>query len=355
MSSPPGAADRIYRLLLRVYPPDYLETFGDEMHQTFREGAHEARSQGRLGLFLLRELMDVPQVLANAYWDGWKRKLQNGIQTLQEVTSSDDLPPAPPDGRGSRRQAFFEMGPFLIAGLLLIFATYLPFDGLRPGWQRDPEFLGKVILPLALPILLLGLSRGLPRWAYPFAGLLFGYQAMIAYQTSLWLFLIPMLLASVALALAAIMTDPQPALLPVPLRRIGQSLSADWTRLSFAFYGALPWVILRAFDDSHYDNRTPYLALSVLMMVIGALFYCRSRAKTIQIGALVAGLTLSIWGALLDRIFFAEGLMNWISVSSRGSAGNIWILELWLQWMIIILSPTLLLMFGRALHRKRAM
>ena len=355
MTSPPGPADRIYRLILRFYPPEYIETFGDEMHQTFREGAHEARFQGRLGWFLLRELMDVPQILANAYWYRWKRKLQNGIQILQEVTSSADLPPTPPDGRESRRQVSFEMSLFLIAGLLLILATYLPFDGLRPGWQRDPEFLGKVILPLALPILLLGLSRGLPRWAYPSAGLLLGYQALIAYQTSLWLFLIPMLLASSALALAAIMTDPQPALLPVPLRRIGQSLSVDWTRLSFVFYGAMPWVILRAFDDSHYDNRTPYLALSVLMMVIGALLYCRSHTKTIQIAALVAGLTFSIWGALLDRISLADGLMNWISVSSQGSAANVWILELWVQWTILLLSPTLLIMLGRAVHLKRAM
>jgi len=354
LSSPPDLAERIYRLVLHAYPPEYLETFGDEMHTTFLDGSNEARSQGTFGLFLLRELLDAPKVLVNAYWYWWRRKLQTGIQILQEVTSSSDLPPVPPDGRVSKRQVLFECSLFIIAGLVLILAAYSPLPGLSSGWQRDPELLGKIIVPLTLPLFLLGLVHGLPRWAYPLSGMLLGYYGLVSNQTSLWLFLIVLLFASSILALVAILTDPQPSLLPILFRRIGQSLSLDWTRLSFALYGAMPLVILMAFDDSHYNNRTPYFALSVLVMMVSALIYCRSHTKLMQMSALLAGITLSIGCAWLDRIFFANGLINWIIVSSQGTAGNSWIVILWFQWIVLLLSPALLVTLGRTINLRQA-
>jgi hypothetical protein len=209
MSSPPGLVEWIYRLILRAYPTEYIETFGDEMQDTFLVGLKEAGDRGDIVMFILRELRDIPKVLASAYWHGWKTKLQNSIQILHEVASSSDLPPAPPDGRESWRPVLWELSLFLIAGLLLIPATYLHFDGLPAGWQRNIEFMGSIILPLTVPFLLIGLARGLPRWTYPFGGLLFGYYGLAARQTSLWLFLLVMLFAASILALAAILTDPQ--------------------------------------------------------------------------------------------------------------------------------------------------
>ena len=224
MNAPPDPADRLYRLILLAYPPEYLNTFGDEMRTTFLDGADEARSQGTLVLFLLRELCDIPKVLASAYWNGWKRKAQTGIQILQEITSSSDLPPAPPDGRNSWKQVVFECSLFIITGILLITATYFPIEGVREGWQRSAEYLGKIIVPCTLPFLLLGLARGLPRWAYPFSGLLLGYYAFVSNQTALGLFLLLLLFGSTLLALAVILTNPQPTLLPILFRRIRQSV-----------------------------------------------------------------------------------------------------------------------------------
>lgn len=343
-----------YRLLLNVYPSAYRAEFADEMYDTFMEGVEEAGLQGRLGRFLLRELRDTPRALARVYWDGWMRTLQTGIQILQDVASTSDLPPAPPDGRESWRQVFWELSLFMITAILLVLITYLPFGDVNAGWQRDPELLGKVIMPLTLPFLLLGLARGLPRWAYPFGGLLLSYQLFVSYQSSMWLFLITMLLAFVTLAVVEVITNPRPGLLPLPLRRIGQSLSVDWTRLSFGLFGAMPLVIILAFDDSHSDSRTPYLAFSVLMMTVCALMYCRSREKTLQITALLAGLTFSICGAWLDKIFFAGGLVNWVTVPSAGIEELFWLLKLWGQWGLLILSPALLVLMGRAARLKRA-
>lgn len=344
----------IYRLLLNAYPPSYRVQFEDEMYDTFIEGVDEAESLGVLTSFLLREFRDMPKALIKAYWDGWRTRLQNGIQTLQDIASTSDLPPAPPDGRESWRQALFELSPFFVLAFLLVLVTYLPISGVNAGWQRDPDFLGKVITPLTLPFLLLGLARGLPRWAYPFGGLFISYQLFMSYQSGAWIFLLVLLSAFIVLAVAETLTNPQPIPLSLPLRRIGQSLSVDWTRLSFGVYGALPLVILLAFDDAHVDNRTPYLALSALMMVICALHYCRSRERTNQITALLAGLTCAICGAWLDKIHFAGGLMNWVTVPSTGIEELLWLLRLWLQWGLVILLPALFALLGRAASLKRA-
>jgi hypothetical protein len=342
-----------YRLLLHVYPAAYRAEFGNEMYATFLEGVEEAQVQRRLGLFLLRELCDTPRSLANAYWQGWMMKLQTRIQVLQDVASTSDLPPAPPDGRESWRQAFWELVPFLLTALFLVLATYLSLVEISAGWQRDTEFLGKVIMPLTLPFVLLGLALGLPRWTYPFGGLLLGYQIFVSYQSSLWLFLIGMLFAYSGLAAAAIITDPQPHRLPTLVRRVGQSLSLDWTRLSFGVFGAMPLILLLAFDDAHANDRTPYLALSVLGMVGGAFAYCRSRTPSAQITALLSGLTFSIWCAWMDKITFAGGLVGWVTVPSAGFAEMLWLLRLWLHWGVLILLPALLVLMGRVASIER--
>jgi hypothetical protein len=207
---------------------------------------------------------------------------------------------------------------------------------------------------LTLPFLLLGLTLGLPRWAYPFGGLLLSYAGLIAGQTGLWLFLTIMLLASALLFIAAILTDPQPSRLPIPIRRIGQSLSVDWTRLSFGIYGAMPLIILTAFDDAHINSRTPYFAFSVLVMIVGALIYCRSREATMQINVLLAGLTFSIWGAWLDKVSLVDGLVNWTTVTASGIESLAWMAMLWIQWAVLILSPVVLILFNRVVHLKPA-
>ena len=342
-----------YRLLLSMYPPAYRAEFGNEMYDTFAEGFAEAQAQRRLGIYLLRELRDTPRSLSNAYWQGWMMKLQTRIQVLQDVASTSDLPPAPPDGRESWRQALWELSPFLLTALFLVLATYLPFFDISAGWQRDTQFLGKVIMPLTLPFILLGLARGLPRWSYPFGGLLLGYQIFVSYQSSMWLFLIAMLCAYCMLGAAAIITDPHPSRLPIWFRRLGQSLSLDWTRLSFGVFGAMPLIVLIAFDDAHANDRTPYLVLSALGMVLSAFAYCRNRTTSAQITPLLAGLTFSIWCAWMDRITFAGGLVGWVTVPSTGLDEMFWLLRLWLEWGVLIVSPALLVMMGRAVRVKR--
>jgi hypothetical protein len=274
------------------------------------------------------------------------------MNVLQEIGSISALPPAPPDGRESWPQTFLELSLFIIAAVLLLMVTY--FNGINAGWQRAPEILGKVIPALTLPFLLLGLTLGLPRWAYPFGGLLLGYYLFVSDQASMWLFLLAMMLVFAVLAAVEVLTNPARSLLPLPLRHIVRSISVDWTRLSFGMFGAMPLVIILAFDDAYLNSRTPYLALSVLAMVICAFLYCRSRDRSLQVTVLLAGLTCAIFGAWLDRFYFAGGLINWVTVPSTGIKELLWLFRLWIQWGLIIVLPVLLALMGRVARIRRA-
>jgi hypothetical protein len=353
MNEPNQVLIFIYRRLLRLYPGSFQQEFGEEMHTIFVEAATEAAAQEAVGPFFLRELRDIPPSLVQAYWYSWTKKWQKGIKRIRNASTTTDLPPPSPDGRQAWRQVGLELSLFLVIGSLLILVTYRPFTGLPAGWQRDLGFLGQIITPLTLPFFLIGLVRGLPRWAYPFGGLLLSYQALAANQARLWPFLTATLLLSLILGAAAILTDPHPSLLPVSLRRLRQSLALDWTRLSFGIYGALPLAIMAAFDDAFVNNQTPYLACAVLAMVAGALFYSRSRQSAWQIAALLGGMTLSIGAAWLDKAAFAGGLRDGLAVPSPGTAELAWMVQLWSVYAFLILFPPLLALFSSTVRLNR--
>jgi hypothetical protein len=343
----------LYAALLRLYPRAFRAQFGEEMQSVFGEALTEAAEHGRAEVFLMREWRDALPSLAAAYAQEWMKQWREIVRRVGEVVPTADLPLPPPDGRESWRQTGLELSLFLAAGLSLMLVTYVPMAQPEAGWEHHFEMLGKVITPLTLPLFLIGLARGLPRWAYPFGGLLLSYGACAAHQSGLTLFLIVLLLASAILAGMAINTLTLLSPLPIPLRRIGQSLALDWTRLSFGVYGGMPLAIIFAFDDAHFNNRTPYMAVAALVMVAGALIYCRSRQRTWQIAALLAGTSFSIWAAWLDRVSFASGLGNWIVAPLSRAAELAWLLNLWLPWVILILTPTLLILAGRTVSPRR--
>jgi hypothetical protein len=84
------------------------------------------------------------------------------------------------------------------------------------------------------------------------------------------------------------------------------------------------------------------------------LIYCRSREKTLQITALLAGLTFSICGRVAGQDPSLQAVW-WIGSQFQPGDGQLfWLLKLWLQWGLLILSPALLVLMGRAVSLKRA-
>ncbi len=326
----------MYGRLIRLYPRRFQQTFGAEMEEVFAQVTDDAFDAGLFAGFwvALRELLHSPGPILRANFAGLGQTPSPLDLALQPAAGAAAWPD-PPDGRQSWRQAIFETLLFLLTGAALVAATYLPTVRPANGWQHDLDFLGIAVLILPLPAFLLGLALGLPRWAYPPAGLVLGYSFLAA-QTYhlLWWW------GSVALALlaAAFATAQIAARWPLParVRRLVDNLRKDWTRLSFAVYGLAPVLLLVAYDDAHTNARTPYFALSALAMLGGALGFTRSRQAGLQVGFLLLGLSCAILPAALD-------------MAQTGGAGSIfstiwlqhtaWVFRLWAAAAGLLLAP----------------
>jgi hypothetical protein len=341
----------IYRLVLMAFPLRFRIGFGDEMIAVFRVTLENAEQQGfwPLAKASLMEMYRLPPVLLRIQWFYWLKEQREANHSLvqSEGTVKSSLTVTRVDGRDSWIQAGLETGFFVTAGAILIALTYLQPNPLTPGWYRDMNLLAVFVLLLTVPVLIVGLHQNLPRWSLPLFGLLLGYCFVAAQRLDMMLMLSVASLTMLLLLFLALFVNSHIRPLPAPIQRWGSSVWPDWSRLSFGLYGCLPLIIIVAFDDSHLNNQTPFLAISVLFMVLGALTYTRIRELDWQIFALLAGMTLSLLPALLDLVANMGGITLWISDSGRlGEIG--WLIQLWLLMMALILSPVIITFFLRS-------
>jgi hypothetical protein len=345
-----------YSTFLRLYPQGFRVEFEDEMRAVFSESLEQAAREGLLSLADtgLREMRCAPLILVRVHWFSWKkRKVMGDPAAGFSSVPGSFLPPPPPDGRESWAQAGLEASPFLLVGSLLVLLTYLPFGRPVSGLLRSPGSGGTVFFLLAAAGFLFGLARGLPRWGYPFGGVLLGYGLLGAIRFDVLPLLVAFLLAFVLLAIAAAVVHSRCQPLPPALRRVWQSVRLDWSRLSWCVYGIMPLLIVFVFDDSRCNNRTPFLALSVLFMVAGGFVYIRSRGAVLQMTALLGGVSLSLCCALLDRVFLS-GLEAWLSFPGLWLAEIGWMVKLWVGVTVLIVAPFLIIPLHRALTPGRA-
>lgn len=285
----------LYARLLRLYPADFRQEYGDEMQAIFALELLENNPEQAWRL-AMRELGSAPPVLLRLHG----RRMVKRLSTPQWIGAAEGVFELPGrDGRHSWGLAGLETLFFLLWAALLVLLTYVNPDLAPAGWYRNASILGILAVLAPLPFLLLGLLRGLPRWAYPLYGLLVAYLVSSAGRYHL----LPLLAASLAAALAllvwAYLAHRQRALSPA-LTRLGGSLVFDPLRLSFAAYGAAPLLVLQAFDDGRLNDRGPYLALAALGMLMGALLYTRLKGSGPRMGALLAGLCSALLAAALD-------------------------------------------------------
>lgn len=349
--------ERLYMLAVRAFPPDFHADFSTEMADVFAERLrHQARRGVRAALALaLQELWHFPAALLRAHIYRWGRRRRRWQRWLpsRPFHTPFGTPPFDEDGRFSRPHLLLEMLPFLFSSGLLLALTYAPAGWLPPGWRSPQQTTAVWAGALPLVVLLAGLARGLPRWAYPWGGLALGQTLFAAQQQRLAWFWAAMLLTAVLLILMAAVVHRGERPLPPFWRRAGASMALDWTRVSFGCFGAAPLLILAAFDNARSNAQTPYLGTAVLMMIGAALLYGRCRRQDRQLAVLLAGAALVLLPALLDQIYWQGGLSNWLAASGRVAADLGWFSALWALITTLMLLPllaTLLPAAARAGH-----
>lgn len=318
----------LYTHFLRLYPPAFQAEFALEMRAVFTALLGDALAAGSAALLRLlgRELVGAPRSLLAAHW----REAFN--QQPSAVSIWPRIPFRNPayDGRHSWLQAALEALSFVVPGAILLLLTYAPPWSLPPGWYRQPQHLALFAAILPLLLLIMGMLRGLPRWAYPPAGLLLGYCLFAALRHRVLVIPLALLLAFLLLALAAAAVNARRPL-PPQFAWLGRSVQVDAGRLSFAIYGAMPLVLLAAFDDGYRNDRTPWLAVAVLVMVAGALAYSRSQSRRGQLGALGAAAAGAIVAALANQAAAA----GFLSLPAAGA----WRMALLVLFLSLLLAP----------------
>lgn len=326
--------EAVVATLSRAFPRGFRAEFGDEMAGVLAERLAAAEEQGARATVALglQELAQLPAALLRAHLYRWRQKRQagRGLFFSGQRLSPFGMPPAANDGRFSALQLCLESAPFLLAAGLILLLTYWPPAWLSPAW-RDPLAMA-VLWAGGLPLLplLLGLARGMPRWAYPYGGLILGYTLLAAMEQRLAWFWGATVATAVCLAMMAALLQRGERLLPVVFRQLGASAALDWTRLSFGVFGAAPLLVLAAFDNGYLNDQTPYLALALLVIVLSVVVYGRSRRQDRQLVALLVGTTLLFVPALVDDLAW------------RGRAASPdWLATLWAGMVTLLLLPLL--------------
>lgn len=333
----------LYLHMLRLLPTGFRTEFGAEMAAVFQsllaeEAPHGAPALLRVGW---REFRSLPRLI----WRAHRREHgRGGAPALWDVRRSLFHPvPYAGDGRDHGRQTALEMAPLLIAGGLLLIDAYAP-AAMAAAWRQRPHDLSGWTLPAALSFFLLAFHLGLPRWSYALVGLLAGDVLATTASNGLFGFWIGALLAGYALLLVGAYIHLHGEPLAPWLQRSGQSLALDWTRTSFAVYAMLPYVAAAAFDNTLRNDRTPYFALAILAMNLGAILYCRSRSQQRAFGVLVGGVTAVILLAVLEQ---TAPLRPYWPVEIA------WLSTLWSGMILLLLLPIPASMLHRTWRAER--
>ncbi len=160
--------------------------------------------------------------------------------------------------------------------------TYLPLPRAGEGWTGILGITGPAILILAGAALFIGFLRGLPRWSFPYAGLLLGAAGLLALESR---FITPLLISSLVsatLVFAAYRINSHAQPLPPYFQRLASSLWGDGSRL------ALASMALRAVDppgvcDAVLNNQTPTWQYPSFSWRLAPCCIVRSRRPSFQL------------------------------------------------------------------------
>lgn len=342
MKDSPRLAVKLYNRLLRLYPADYQQDFGEERLAVFSLVSADANRKSRWAGFklLLAELHDLPGALFSEHQRAIRRK------QMQNPSSH----PRPAWGEILPALAVF-LFPLVFFGLLLILVKDLP------KWVITSTLFLLLIIPA---VVLLGLLRGLPRWVMPWLGFFLYYALAVAsdgwlkglntnfarpnfpyiaqvvgQQSRIWI----QVFAAIALLVLL-------AALVSPLRQFYRRARQDWTLLSLIVYGAVLIDMIIAYDPS--SNATPFLAVVGVVLIAGGWLYLRSSSLSGRILALLGGMTLAnllvLTGFELKLLGGGAGFSTYGSVMMRHWQ---YVLMVWGIQTVALLLPAVMVILPR--------
>ena len=281
-----------YRHLLRFYPAPFRAEFGAEMDGVFCQAVEEAAPAGGFTLIrlVIREVIDWPAALSRE----WVCALQATFGARKEVTVKDRPSAIDPAMRAPWSQAILAALALLVPGLALAGKELLV---LHQWWPA--LLLGSYLFILCG--LLSGWVRSFPRWSYPYvsSGLVYAWYLSGVSMNRFrilghllgpdqpWSWMAWLGLAAVAIVALLLTRSLR------PLGRLVQDAWRDWTRLSFALYGVLPWLIWILFDEVDRSYYAPFVIVSSLFLALGALATMQARTASGRTLAMLSGLTAS--------------------------------------------------------------
>ncbi len=298
-------AGRIFTLLLRLYPPDFHDEFGEEMTAVFTLALADARQRGRAAMLTWcgREFTSLLAALMLEQWHSWRREeaVMNPTHPVNHTPDTD------PSERDKPLAILAGILPFVLFGLVYVLKGvnyHAPLAWLGYGVYGIHGYLSLNVLGLMLLGLGIGWARRFPRWSYAYLGVVIMSTVFLA-DTSTpgfrlfdytfgreqwgWRGWLPLL------ALIVIMLLLTRSLRP--LRQLLVGMWQDWTRLSFALYGALTWLILGvSYDNKSWYDNTLFLPLNMFFLTLvitgGAFFYMWDRRPWRRVVALQLAIIL---------------------------------------------------------------
>ena len=341
---------RVYRVLLGFYPAEFRADFGEEMQDVFAKAAADTRHPGG-GLpwrLFWREMRDWPRSVIEQHLQARGKKMPaHGLMEERPLPRSELLA---------------AMVIFLLP-LLSIFAVTA--IGLSPwtDYLALVLFWGAVLFALGLAIL-----KRLPRWSLSYLGCVLMLGIILGRPDRIWSWLYPLFLQSfgprsywsvpvrilyvgifefimqLSILVSALILVNLFRVLPYT-RGVWRSIRADWTHLSFVFYGGLVFGILVMFEEYRYDDS--WKSVAWLCLALGAWWYLRAGGQRQRILALIGGASAAMWVVALAKWVLIP-LQEWPSgYPIAPSEASRWVetgsaLIGWVCILMILIAPALL-------------
>jgi hypothetical protein len=336
----------LYSKLLFLYPRRFRNEFAEEMQVVFRDSLDEAFRDGILPLAMLclRELVGLPFNILREFWHEFQGK---EIIMIRENVS---------DSPATTGQVLMGAFPFVLFSLILIMLE-LPLALYMLEWFTA---LGGTLFAalLILPAIGFGIGwvQNFPRWSYPYTGmaLILAFYIQNVTTPGLNLFGIPIFgrelwgwRAWIPLAAAFVVALVISRSFK-PFVSFFINLWQDWSIPSYFIAGALPLLVMIAFDEIDRLYSLYFMVLFAVLLVGMVILYLGSQSTWQRVLVLTIGIPAILFPAVLGSNSY------WLAHNGMYVSGARHMLALAGKISVIMLLPAWLELLRRVPGRFRA-